>query len=66
MMAAMKVKELEAEILRLAPKDQAYLFDKLLHVLDGEEIEPERPGADFPDAKSAGRRKKTSRLRPAP
>ena len=33
----MSVKELEAEIMRLAPKDQAYLFDKLLHVLEVEE-----------------------------
>lgn len=33
----MSVKELEAEILRLPPKDQAYLFDKLVHVLEAEE-----------------------------
>jgi putative addiction module component (TIGR02574 family) len=33
----MSVSELEAEIMRLAPKDQAYLFDKLLHVLDADE-----------------------------
>jgi putative addiction module component (TIGR02574 family) len=33
----MSVKELEAEIMRLAPKDQAYLFDKLLHVLEVDE-----------------------------
>ncbi len=33
----MSVKELEAEILKLAPKDQAYLFDKLVHVLEAEE-----------------------------
>jgi putative addiction module component (TIGR02574 family) len=30
----MSVKELEAEIMRLAPQEQAYLFDKLLHVLE--------------------------------
>jgi putative addiction module component (TIGR02574 family) len=30
----MSVKELEAEIVRLAPKDQAYLFGRLLHVLE--------------------------------
>ena len=33
----MSVKELEAEIMRLAPQDKAYLFDKLLHVLEVEE-----------------------------
>jgi putative addiction module component (TIGR02574 family) len=33
----MSVKELEAEILKLAPKDQAYLFDKLIEVLEAEE-----------------------------
>jgi putative addiction module component (TIGR02574 family) len=33
----MSVKELEAEIMRLAPKDQAYLFDKLVPALDVEE-----------------------------
>ena len=33
----MSVKELEAEIMRLAPKEQAYLFEKLVRVLDAEE-----------------------------
>ena len=33
----MSVKELEAEIMRLAPKDQAYLFEKLIHVLEVDE-----------------------------
>jgi hypothetical protein len=33
----MSLKELEAEILRLAPQDQAYLFDRLLHVWEVEE-----------------------------
>ena len=33
----MSVKELEAEIMRLAPQDKAYLFDKLLHVMEVEE-----------------------------
>jgi putative addiction module component (TIGR02574 family) len=33
----MSIKELEAEIMRLAPKDQAYLFEKLSHVLEVDE-----------------------------
>jgi putative addiction module component (TIGR02574 family) len=33
----MSVKELEAEILRLPPKEQAYLFDRLAHVLESDE-----------------------------
>ena len=33
----MSVKELEAEIMRLAPQDQAYLFDKLVHALEVDE-----------------------------
>lgn len=33
----MSVKELEAEIMRLTPQDKAYLFDRLLHVLEVEE-----------------------------
>jgi hypothetical protein len=45
-MAGMKVKELEAEIMRLAPRDRVYLFDKLLHVMDGEDIEPDVPPAN--------------------
>jgi len=33
----MSVKELEAEILRLPPKEQAYLFERLVEVLDADE-----------------------------
>jgi putative addiction module component (TIGR02574 family) len=33
----MSVRELEAEIMQLTPKDQAYLFGKLLHVLEVDE-----------------------------
>jgi putative addiction module component (TIGR02574 family) len=33
----MSIHELEAEIMRLEPRDQAYLFDKLLHALEAEE-----------------------------
>ncbi len=33
----MSVKELEKEIMRLAPKEQAYLFDKLSHALEADE-----------------------------
>jgi putative addiction module component (TIGR02574 family) len=33
----MSVKELEEEIMRLAPKDQAYLFDKLSRALDADD-----------------------------
>jgi len=33
----MSIQELEAEIMRLRPQDQAYLFDKLARALDVEE-----------------------------
>ena len=33
----MSIHELEAEIMRLEPRDQAYLFDKLIHALEAEE-----------------------------
>jgi putative addiction module component (TIGR02574 family) len=33
----MSVKELEAEILRLPPQEQAYLFDRLVDVLEADE-----------------------------
>ena len=33
----MSIHELEAEIMRLEPRDQAYLFEKLVHVLEAEE-----------------------------
>lgn len=33
----MSIQELEAEIMRLQPHDQAYLFDKLVHVLEADE-----------------------------
>ena len=33
----MSLAELEAEIMRLEPRDQAYLFEKLALALDGED-----------------------------
>jgi putative addiction module component (TIGR02574 family) len=33
----MSVKEIESEMMRLAPKDQAYLLEKLAQVLEDEE-----------------------------
>jgi putative addiction module component (TIGR02574 family) len=33
----MSIQELEAEIMRLEPRHQAYLFEKLVHALDAEE-----------------------------
>ncbi len=36
----MSVKEIEAEILRLSPKEQAYLFEKLAVLLDPDEEDP--------------------------